>query len=85
MTLEEFVRKMIDHTLGMLKVQIGLLEVLKEKTTDKRKAAGIQEAIDVLYASLETGQNITDEEIGIKARSMKSIFETILANKIENN
>jgi len=79
--LKNFVKFMRAVMVQMLVVQRKKLETLKTKTTNTDKAEGIQEAIDSIQNSINTGNAITDIEIEKKIEEIDDIYEQIKVSK----
>ena len=79
------VKEQIAIVIGMLSIQVKALQHLKDKTEDFSRAAGIQDAIDILEEVIMIGMSITDNEIDTKHKNMKAALETRMANRIPND
>lgn len=84
MTLREFVRKLIEIQLGMVKIHISAFEQLRNKAGNGEYQRGVQDCIDILNESLLTGMSITDDEIHKRERDLQAVLEIILANREDN-
>ena len=90
MSMREHVKDQIDIQLGMLEIQVKALRVLKDKTENSFRAAGIQDAIDILEEAILTGLSITNQEIDGKERNsvekdVEQMCQRLLTNPVIHN
>lgn len=69
--LKGFIEKTVEDTIGFLQVHVRMLEALKRSTESEERAAGIQDAIDLINESCDKGQETADDYINRRGKLLQ--------------
>jgi hypothetical protein len=78
--IKGFMERTLEDTVGFIQVHIRSLERLRDDTEDESRAAGIQDAIDLLNDSCQKGREVFDDLVSRRVELLQNRMDSEAAD-----